>query len=351
MSNTEKMTIRPYSAADEGRWNDYVNRHPEGTLFHRIPWKSAVEQSFGHKSHYLIAEKREGEGSRFVGLFPLFRLRSFLFGDYLVSVPFAELGGPLADDGETAERLVGHAANLTRELKSDYLEIRSRNALPGLQVKSLYYNFSREIHPELEANMLAIPRKSRAAVRQGIKSELTVEFGNHLFDQFYEIMARNYHGLGTPIFPPAFFRNLLAGHGESASIMVVRSREKVPVAAVLSFFYRDRVIPYYAGSLQEHRRLAPNDFMYWELMKYGCENGYRVFDFGRSKEGTGSFDFKRHWGFEPVPLAYQYHLNGIDELPNLSPTNPKYQRKIQLWKSLPLFATKALGPVVARYLA
>lgn len=351
MSGAEKITIRPYTSADEGRWNDYVDRHPEGTIFHRIPWKKSVEQSFGHKSHYLIAETLEGGGSCFVGLFPLFRLQSFLFGDYLVSVPFAELGGPLADDERTLALLVEQGEKLSQELKADYLELRSRKALPGFKVKSLYYNFSREIYPELEANMLAIPRKSRAAVRQGIKSGLTAECGNHLLDQFYEILARNYQDLGTPVFSRNFFRNLLDNHNECSQIMVVRTKEKQPAATILTFFYRDRVIPYYAGSLHEFRKLSPNDFKYWELMKYGCEKGYRVFDFGRSKEGAGSFDFKRHWGFEPEPLAYQYSLNGIDELPNLSPTNPAYARKIEMWKKLPFFATKIIGPLFARYLA
>lgn len=342
------ISIRLYTAVDQSRWDDYVDQHPEGTLFHRTPWKISIEESFGHKSYYLIAEKYNG---RISGLLPLFRLKSFLFGDYLISVPFAELGGVLADDDETAGQLFEYAANLTRELRSNYLEIRSRTGLPGLKVKSLYYNFSREIFPDLEANMLAIPRKSRAAVRQGIKCGLVAEYGNHLFDQFYEILARNYRDLGTPVFPRSFFRNLLVNHGDCAQIMVVKTKEGVPTATILTFFYRDRVIPYYAGSLNEFRKLSPNDFKYWELMKYGCENGYRIFDFGRSKEGAGSFDFKRHWGFEPEPLAYQYYLNGIEELPNLSPTNPSYARKIEMWKKLPFFASKSIGPLVAKYLA
>jgi FemAB-related protein (PEP-CTERM system-associated) len=343
-----KIIIRDYNISDESRWNDYVDHHPEGTIFHRISWKKSIEQSFGHKSYYLIAEKLDGTIS---GIFPLFRLKSYLFGDYLISVPFAELGGVLADDEDAATSLFEFATNITRELNSSYLEIRSRTALPGLKVKSLYYNFSREIFPELEANMLAIPRKSRAAVRQGIKCGLIAEYGNHLFDQFYEILARNYQDLGTPVFPRCFFLNLLVNHGDSAQIMVVKTKEGEPTATIFTFFYRDRVIPYYAGSLNEFRKLSPNDFKYWELMKYGCENGYRVFDFGRSKEGAGSFDFKRHWGFEPEPLAYQYYLNGIAELPNLSPTNPSYARKIEMWKKLPFFATKIIGPLVARYLA
>lgn len=348
MNLAENITIKLYSPSDEERWNAYVDSHSDGTIFHRIPWKAAVEESFGHKCHYLIAEKNNGT---IVGLFPLFRLQSFLFGHYLVSIPFAELGGPLADDEEALKKLIDYGINLTGEHNAGYLEIRSRKALPGFKVKSLYYNFSREILPDIEANLLAIPRKSRAAVRQGIKSGLIAEFGNHLLPEFYDVLAHNYHALGTPVFSYDFFQNLLAKHANNCLVMVVRTSEKVPIATVLSFFYRDRVIPYYAGSVNGYHRLAPNDFKYWELMKYGCENGYRLFDFGRSKEGTGSFDFKRHWGFEPEPLAYQYHLHALRELPNLSPANPRYARKIEMWKKLPLFVTKFIGPPIARYLA
>ncbi|MDR3542781.1 MAG: FemAB family PEP-CTERM system-associated protein [Desulfocapsaceae bacterium] len=348
MNNKKAHHIRLFSPSDEHRWNDYVDNHSAGTPFHRIPWKKTVEASFGHHSYYLLAEESDGS---VVGVFPLFHLKSFLFGNYLTSIPFAELGGPLADSAGALQALVDYGIDITKNLKCDYLEIRSRNAIPGFKVKSLYYNFSREIFPEVEANLAAIPRKSRAAVRHGIKSGLTAEFGNHLLGQFYEVLAHSYHTLGTPVFSFGYFRRLLANHADSSQVMIIRTKEQTPVAAVMTFFYRDQVIPYYAGSLLEFRKLAPNDFMYWELMKYGCEQGYRIFDFGRSKEGTGSFDFKRHWGFEPKPLAYQYHLHGIADLPNLSPTNPKYRRKIQLWRGLPYFATKAIGPIFARYLA
>jgi len=120
---------------------------------------------------------------------------------------------------------------------------------------------------------------------------------------------------------------------------------------VLSFYFKDQVIPYYAGSDFEFRRLAPNDFMYWKLMEKACLDGYKWFDFGRSKVDTGSFSFKKHWGFEPQPLAYQYILHKLKELPNISPANPKYQKKIEMWKKMPFGLTKMVGPFIAKYLA
>jgi FemAB-related protein (PEP-CTERM system-associated) len=120
------------------------------------------------------------------------------------------------------------------------------------------------------------------------------------------------------------------------------------VAAVLTFFFKDSVMPYYGGALRDTFSYAVNDFMYWELMRYGCEHGYRCFDFGRSKQGTGAYDFKRHWGFEPQPLCYQYYLYRAKAIPNANPTNPKFQPFIDLWKRLPLSCTKVIGPMILR---
>lgn len=359
------ISIRYYKDTDKTNWDDYVERHPNGTLFHLTAWKQVVEQTFRHKSYYIVAsslEQRTGSGERgegstssapfpIAGVLPLFLIKSVLFGNYLISIPFAELGGPLSDSPDVEHLLLEHAEKLAAELECDYLELRNRIPLAGLPTKTLYFNFKREIFSALEENMTAIPRKARRMIRQGEKFGLTAEFGNHLIDAHYHIMARSYHSLGTPIFPKNFFENFLTIFGEKAQLLLIRNRQKEPVSAVMTFYFKNQVIPYWAGSNFQDRKLAPNDFMYWQLMKHGCESGFTVFDFGRSKAGTGSYDFKRHWGFEPVQLAYQYYLVKAKEIPNLSPTNPKYKKKIEMWRKLPLAATKIIGPRIAKFLA
>ena len=341
------MNIRLAVEADKTAWDAYVLAHPDGSLFHLDNWRQSVEQAFGHPSHALLAE----DGGRVVGVLPLGEIDSRIFGHFLVSAPFAELGGPLADSPEVAGQLLELAAEIGMERDCAYVELKNKSALDGLPTKNLYFNFSKEILPEVEANFNAIPRKSRAAVRKGINEGLTASFGNDQFDDFYEVMARSYHQLGTPIFSRRFFRAFLDVFGDDAEVMVVRNKGGHPVGCVMSFYHKDRVMPYYAGSLWEYRQLCPNDFKYWELMKRGCERGYKVFDYGRSKVDTGSFSFKKHWGFEPTPLAYQYQLLKAAELPNLSPANPKYQKKIELWRKMPLALTKIIGPTLAKYLA
>lgn len=342
------MNIREYTDKDAVAWNSFVNFHPQGTVFHQIEWKEVVEQTFGHQSHYLVAEQ-DGH-KQITGLLPLFEIKSRLFGHSLVSVPFAERGGLLADTPETARQLLDQASSLVSRQNAEYLEFRNTEPLDHLPTKDLYFSFQKEIAPDPEENLKAIPRKQRRMVRQGIKNELKASFGQEYLPDFYRMLAINFHRLGTPIFPYRLFRHFIDQFQDQTSVMIVQDPAGTTIAGVLSFYYQNTVLPYYAGSLSEYRNLAPNDFMYWSLMEHAREHGYTLFDFGRSKADTGSYKFKKHWGFEPRPLAYQYILNTAEEIPNLSPSNPKYQRRIEMWRRLPFWATKVIGPRIAKYL-
>jgi len=370
------LIIRQMRPNDQPSWDEYVKGHPEGTFFHLIGWKNVIEKTFGHKSCYLLAEQsrtidlhhacgpdlKEAPWSHtsinkrddcpgIVGILPLFPIKSFLFGKFLVSIPFAEIGGALAHNAEIENLLIQRAIEITKSQDLGYLELRYKDKIFNrFALKNLYYNFRRPIFDNLDQNMQAIPRKARRMIRQGEKFNLSFQFGNQNLKSFYGVLMKSFHNLGTPTFTYKFFENIRDEFRGNCLLLIVQNQDRLPIAGVLTFLYKDQVIPYYAGSLVEYRELAPNDFMYWQLMKYGCEHGYRFFDFGRSKEGTGSFDFKRHWGFEPKQLYYQYYLNKIKEMPNLSPANPKYQKKIQLWKKLPLPVKETLGPLLSKYL-
>lgn len=345
--------IRRMHPSDAAAWDAYVMRHPEGSPFHSMAWKEVVERAFGHCPVYFLAEKVKGifGPPRLVGVFPSFVLKSPLFGRYLCSVPFAEKGGPLADSEEVARALIEAARAYTVEARLDYVELRNQKPMEGLPVKERYVTFRKEMAADPERNLNAIPRKSRRMVRVGMKAGLFSSTGRHLLSTFYEILATNFHRLGTPIFSYRYFRTLVEVFHGASEIRIIYTQEGFPIAGVLSFYFRDVVMPYYAGSLVEYRHLAPNDFMYFDLMRSACTRGYRWFDFGRSKLGTGSYAFKIHWGFEPKALPYQYLLLRNDEIPDVSPANPKYQRQIELWRRLPSWLARLAGPPVARFLA
>ncbi|HEU4627859.1 MAG TPA: FemAB family XrtA/PEP-CTERM system-associated protein [Steroidobacteraceae bacterium] len=336
------VALQPHDAE---RWNRFVLEHPEGTFFHRAEWMQVLKRAFGHRTHYLYAER----GGQICGVLPLAEVKSALFGHSLVSTPFCVYGGILAADAEAHSALELQACSLARELNVDYLEMRNRRrSHTNWPSKDLYVTFRRPIDADPEKNMLAIPRKQRAMVRKGIQKNLTTEIDAGT-DRLYAIYSESLRNLGTPVFSKRYPRILKDVFGEDCEVLTVLSGAE-PVASVLSFYFRDEVLPYYGGSVLAARSVAGNDFMYWQVMDRARERGCKLFDFGRSKRDTGSFDFKTHWGFEPEPLCYEYFLVKAAKVPDLSPKNPKYERMIALWRKLPVLLTRVIGPPLARYL-
>ena len=218
-----------------------------------------------------------------------------------------------------------------------------------LPTKSLYVNFSRPISGSDEENLAAIPRKQRRMTRQGVKHGLRAEFGLQHLDAFYDVYARSVHTLGSPVFPRRLFIAISQEFQKECELLTIWKDERV-VAGVLTLLYEDQALPYYGGALRDAFPYAVNDFMYWELLCHVAHAGYRVFDFGRSREGTGPYNFKRHWGFEPQPLPYQYALLDGGSIPNVSPANPKMRLAVEAWKRAPYQLTRLLGPALTRYL-
>jgi FemAB-related protein (PEP-CTERM system-associated) len=340
------VSARPFRDGDADAWERYVLACPEASFFHRLGWREILEEVFRHRTHYLVAERN----GALCGVLPLAQVRSRLFGHSLVSLPFGVYGGAAADDGAAVAALHGAAVDLARDLGVTHLELRNR--LPreaDWPAQDLYVTFRREILPDVEANMLAIPRKQRAMVRKGIQRGLASEI-DHGVERFFALYADNQHRHGTPPHGMRYFEALRRVFGDDCEVLTVLSPQGRPVSGVLSFYWRDEVLPYYAGDLTDARDLAANDFKYWDLMRRACERGLKVFDYGRSKKDTGSFDFKKNWGFVPAPLHYEYQLFKCDRVPQNNPANPKYRAMIATWQKLPRPVVNALGPMLVRSL-
>jgi len=327
-------------------WDAFVRNTPGGSPFHLLAWKRAVETAFRHRAHYLMAVR----GGGLEGVLPLFEVRGLLGGRGLVSVPYGVYGGVCATSAAAREALVGASRQLAGRVKADYVELRHRSGQEAdLPTKSLYVTFSRPIESSEEANLNAIPRKQRRMTRQGLKHGLRPEFGLQHLDRFYDIYAHSVHALGSPVFPRRLFHAIGQEFGKDCELLTIW-KDSVPVSGVLTLLFEDQVLPYYGGARQEALAFAVNDFMYWELLCHAAKAGYRTFDFGRSREGTGAYNFKRHWGFEPVALPYQYVLLDGSQMPNLSPSNPRMHFAVEAWKRMPLPLTKVVGPFLTRYL-
>lgn len=341
-----KMKIRAFSEEWTEKWDDYVSRHPESTFFHQIGWKRVIERNFGHKSCYFLAE----EGGEIRGILPLFSIKSRLFGKFLVSLPFAVYGGMCFDNLEAEDLLINEAKEIAKEKNFEYLELRNmkKNGL-SLPVKDLYETFIKELPADPRECWQSLKRKARASAQKGVLASLKAEMNRDRLKEFYDIYAHSVRNLGTPIFSFKFFKNLMEEFGQKIDILSVKLQEKI-IAGVMVFSFKDTINPYYGGALKDYWKYSPNNFMYWKLMEYGCNQGYRYFDFGRSRKDAGSGHFKKNWGISPQPLAYQYYLNKIDKIPNVSPANPKYDLPRRIWKRLPVSVTKVLGPPLVKYL-
>src|ERR1700739_288770 len=338
------VAVRPFRAGDEHRWDQFVRTHANGTFFHLSGWKRVIEQAFGHRTYYLIAER----GPAVSGVLPLTHVKSLLFGSSLISNAFSVYGGPIADDTETLCQLEGETVKFMATIAVSVLGRRyfsaPRTNWPSK--KNLYASFRRSLDPSVEHNLKSIPRKQRAMIRKGKLNKLRSEIDDRV-DRLYRVYSESVHNLGTPVFSESYFRILREEFATCSDIVTVTC-DGHAVASVLNFYFRDEVLPFYGGGVRAARALSANDFMYWEVMRRACERGYRNFDFGRSKIGTGSFAFKRNWGFQPRPLIYQYRLSPGTPIPDLNPLNPKLAMFIAVWKRLPLAVATRLGPSIVR---
>ena len=345
----QSLTVKRLAATDMPtamRWDQFVLQCPAASFFHRAGWQKIIREVFRHEPYFLFAVKN-GE---FQGVLALGHVNSWLFGNSLVGLPFAVYGGVAAVTDEAATALEAEAQLIAQRLGVDHLELRNieqRHA--DWPTQDLYVTFRKEILAEEEANMLAIPRTQRAMVRKGIKNGLTTRVERDV-EQFFALYADNVHRHGTPAMPKRYFQALMTEFGKDCEVLTVVSPDGRALSSVMSFYFRDEVLPYYAGDDEAARDLAANDFKYWELLRRACARHLKIFDYGRSKKGTGSYAFKKNWGFEPQQLNYNYRLYRSDAIPQNNPSNAKYKLLIATWRRMPIGLANWLGPFIVRNL-
>jgi FemAB-related protein (PEP-CTERM system-associated) len=332
-------------------WNRFAATRPEATFMHRAEWPGLIADIFGHRDRSILAT----QDGAVVGILPLVEMRTRLFGHSLRSLPFCVYGGPVAAAAEAGRAMLDAATALLKTSGAAALELRNLDQVPADWLDDparwpvrdgLYATFRKPIADDDDTNLKAIPRKQRAVVRKAIERGLSATVGQDLAT-LHRVYGESVRNLGTPVFPRKWFAALMAAFPGDSDIVVVRDGEQ-PVATVLNFYWRDEVMPYYGGGTAAARVCHANDFLYWATMRHAARRGARLFDFGRSKVGTGAFAFKKNWGFEPLPLAYRFLLRQGEAIPEQNPLNPKYRLMIAMWKRLPLPVAGLLGPRLVR---
>lgn len=340
-------SIGTATMAEVAEADAFVQTHPDGTPFHESRWSLLVAMTMGIENQTLIARK----GGKIAGILPLGLVKAPFGGRRLVSLPYGVYGGVLASDPETAETLdqAGRALAVKLGVKSMELRYLAKPPTDDLIAVELYETYRKAL-PEKAADVLGmIPRKARAEVRKARdRHGMTLIEDKALLDDFYHLYCLNKRGLGSPLFRRSFFKTLLELFGDDALLHAVRHEDKT-VGAVISLLKGGTIYPYYSGALPEAGRLGVNNAMYGFLMEDTVERGCRLFDFGRSRAGSGPASFKRNMGFEPTPLAYQFYLPNGGEPPSLNPSNPKMALPRKILANLPMWMAQAVGPTLMRH--
>jgi FemAB-related protein (PEP-CTERM system-associated) len=343
---SQNSEIKTLSAAQFSAWDSYVKAHKEGTFFHLSGWQTVIQDSFSHHCYFLYSESKGAIN----GVLPLVEVKSKLFGHALISTPFCVYGGAIADNAEICRTLEKKAIEIAESLGVDHLELRYKTEQANdMLLKQAHSTFGCELAGDAEQILLSVKKKQRAVIRHSLKNELSCEVTKKT-DKFYDLLSESYRNLGTPIFSRKYFNNLIKVFGDDVDIAVISDKEQQPSNAVMNFYFNEQVLPYYGGGNSAARYHKSADFMYYQVMCNARERGCKWYDFGRSKNDSGPYRYKKTWGMEPQPLFYYYHLVKATELPNLSPNNPKYKLFINLWQKFPLKLSQILGPVLSKYL-
>jgi len=340
------VAIRNFDSGIAREWDHFLVSNPQATPFHSTAWMRALQTTFNYENRSVYAERT----GRISGVLPLFLVSNWIVGRCLISIPFADYGGICAEDEESADALVAHAVEIGIAEKVDFLELRHKNGKPrtAFHIRDLYVSFSTELAADPETQFKRLPRDTRYMIRKAEKAGLELRSGLELLPEFYELFTLNWRRFGTPVFSRQWLETLVHEFQGSADLTMAHSNRRA-VAGVFSFVFRNTLFPHYSGASPDANTLAANNFIYWELMKGAINQGLRHFDFGRSKKGTGAYQFKAGWNMQLDPLEYQVCMIRRKSQPNFSPANPKFALAANLWSHMPLKATTWLGPHVVRW--
>lgn len=346
-SSAPRLTVAAVDDSAAADWDAFVAGEPAASVYHGYAWRRLVQSVFGHQTLYFAAR----EGAQVVGVLPLVRLKSRLFGDFLVSVPYFNYGGVIARSPQVSDELLRHAVQAAQLMGVSHIELRHREAgqytLPKRTDK---VSMLLKLPATAEALQKALPSKLRSQIKRPLREGVTCTFGGEeLLDSFYAVFAENMRDLGTPVYPRRFFSAILQTLGDRARIALVHLKN-APVAAALLITHRETTEIPWASSLRRVNGIGVNMYLYWSVLEFALQQGSTVFDFGRSTLDSGTYRFKKQWGAEPLQLHWHYWLKGGGELPRLNPSNPKYRLAVAAWQKLPLPVANWLGPHLVKHL-
>ena len=365
------IEVKTIHSDDISAWDAYVHTHPRATLYHLSGWKNVIEKTYGHNTCYLMAFKTAksnptnplNPSNPIAGILPLVHLRHFLFGNSLISIPFFDTGGILADDEETERKLLSRAKEQALGLGVERIELRQTHPLSSLNptnptnpittaTKSQKVRMLLPLPESSDILMKSFKSKLRSQIKRPLKEGLSSKIGGlELLDDFYRVFLVNMRDLGSPVHSKSLLRNVFEEFHERVKIVMVY-RDAQPMACSLVIGFKDILENPWASSLRKYSLFSPNMLLYWVMLEYACKKGFKCFDFGRSSPGEGSCKFKEQWGAVPEPLHWSYiSLHGKPTVDEAEPDNQKkFNKAIKYWQKLPVPVTKVIGPRIRKHI-
>lgn len=329
------------------QWNAFVTAQPHSCVYHRYEFRRIIAAAFGHEALYLAALDPD---RRICGILPAIRINSRIFGHYIVSVPFFNYGGALAEHPTIEQALMQQLDTQAQALGVSHIEYRDTRPRPGYAQKTEKASLLLKLPAQADSLWQDIGTKVRAQIKKAQASELRFVTGKHeLLDDFYRVFTINMRDLGTPVYSKDFFRIILDTASLDTCLALVY-RQNRPVSCGFMIRWNDTMEIPWASTLREANAYNANMFLYWNVLQTAITSGADFFDFGRSSQDAGTFKFKLQWGAQPQPLYWHYWLPGQGQLPQLNPHNPKYQLAIAIWRKLPVWLTRLIGPHLVKNL-
>ena len=324
-------------------WNAYVLENTAASIYHRAEWRELISKTFGHETYYFNARDKN---HKIIGILPLIRLKSRIFGDFMVSMPYFNYGGAIADHPVIERQLMETANKKAAGLGIANIEYRDVITREGLPVRTEKVNMILPLPESVDNLWEGFSSKLRSQIKRPQRDLPDILIGGKEYlGDFYEVFSRNMRDLGTPVYSKLFFSNIMDCFTQDSRIIQVRLHGRPVSAAFLLGFRNTLEIPW-ASTIREVNHLSMNMLLYWEVLKYAVVNNYKYFDFGRSSKHSGTYRFKQQWGAHPRQLHWHYWLSTGQEMPSLNPDNPRYAMAIKVWRHLPLKLTNWLGPKV-----
>ena len=359
------VAIRIMTSADTGIWDAYVSNNPCGNVYQLSCWCQTIRETYGHSTYNLMAVKADTKANAktgkevVVGVLPLVHIKHLLFGNKLFSMPYADLGGLTADTQKVEQTLLENAIRIAHQQNIPFVELRQSVPLSELSQKthgtyacsSEQANKVRmllELPDSSEKLMNSFKSKLRSQIRRPLKDGLNVKAGGlELLNDFYPVFAENMRDLGSPVHAKAFIKNVVKAASDSARLFIVYQGKK-PLACSFTLGCGSTLANPWASSLRKFSALSPNMLLYWAMLEYGCDNGYKTFDFGRSTPGEGTYKFKKQWGAVETPLNWYVYSNRLENTESATEQKSKFAIAMALWKKLPVSLSKVIGPVLRK---